>query len=428
MIRKIIGPLLLILICPPLVFVFWYTNTAFEGSFITFWNFITENGFIASASTILGPVFWGSPTAWAIISSFAITQLILMKLVPGKMWTGPITPSGNEPIYKSNGVACFLITLLLFYLGAYPLELFSPTIVYDHFGEILGALNVFSLLFCLFLYFKGRFFPSTTDSGITKTFIFDYYWGTELYPRVFGWDIKMFTNCRFGMMSWPLILLSFAAKQEQLYGISDSMIIAVCLQFIYITKFFIWEPGYLRSLDIMHDRAGFYICWGCLVWVPGFYTSPTLYLVNHPNHLGLVLSTLIFIAGAAAIFINFSADRQRQKIRKENGQCTIWNKKPEVTIASYTTSKGEKKTSLLLASGWWKIARHFHYVPEIAAAFFWSLPALFSNILPYIYVIFLAILLIERAFRDDIRCKKKYGKDWQIHCQKVPYKILPYIF
>ena len=50
--------------------------------------------------------------------------------------------------------------------------------------------------------------------------------------------------------------------------------------------------------------------------------------------------------------------------------------------ASYQTSEGEEKKSLLLASGWWGISRHFHYIPEIAAAFFWTVPALFTNPLP----------------------------------------------
>jgi hypothetical protein len=33
-------------------------------------------------------------------------------------------------------------------------------------------------------------------------------------------------------------------------------------------QFFMWEMGYMSTIDIMHDRAGYYICWGCLVWVP----------------------------------------------------------------------------------------------------------------------------------------------------------------
>ena len=35
--------------------------------------------------------------------------------------------------------------------------------------------------------------------------------------------------------------------------------VSVGLQLIYITKFFMWEMGYMRSLDIMHDRAGWMI-------------------------------------------------------------------------------------------------------------------------------------------------------------------------
>jgi 7-dehydrocholesterol reductase len=249
----------------------------------------------------------------------------------------------------------------------------------------------------------------------------------ELYPRIFGWDVKMFTKCRFGMMGWSLIILSFAAKQEDLYGISNSMIIAIVLQLIYISKFFIWETGYLGSLDIMHDRAGFYICWGCLVWIPGIYTSPTMYLVNHPNDLNPYVASAIFVIGAGAILINFWADQQRQYVRATTGKCTIWGKAPDLTYANYTTSKGEKKQNILLASGWWGIARHFHYIPEIVGAFCWSVPALFDNYLPYFYVSFLTVLLIDRAFRDDRRCSNKYGSDWQSYCEKVPYKIIPYV-
>jgi 7-dehydrocholesterol reductase len=81
-----------------------------------------------------------------------------------------------------------------------------------------------------------------------------------------------------------------------------------------------------------------------------------------------------------------------------------------------------------LASGWWGIARHFHYVPEITAALCWTLPALFSNLLPYGYVVFLTALLIDRAFRQERRCKHKYGEHWRDYCEKVPYKVLPYFF
>ena len=93
--------------------------------------------------------------------------------------------------------------------------------------------------------------------------------------------------------------------------------------------------------------------------------------------------------------------------------------------AEYTTTEGEIKKTVLLASGWWGLARHFHYLPEIMGAFFWTLPALFFNVLPYFYVIFLTILLVHRSLRDEEKCRLKYGKYWQAYCEAVPSRIIP---
>lgn len=422
-----IGPLTIMLLCTPTLMLFWYTNVYLDGSLNALWTLIQNKGFFPLLQQIWGPVFFGTEMAWKILFAFAVIQLLFMRYLPGKPFYGPITPKGNVPVYKANGPLAYFCTLVLFLLGGFVFNWFSPTILFDNLGGLLGALNFFSLILCAFLYVKGLYAPSSTDCGASGNFVFDFYWGTELYPRVFGFDIKMFTNCRFALMSWPLLLISYAAKQQELYGLSDSMVVAVALQLIYITKFFIWETGYLRSLDIMHDRAGYYICWGCLVWVPGIYTSPTLYLVNHPNHLGLPLALTIFTLGATSIMINYFADRQRQKVRESEGKCNVWGKKPSVMVANYVTTQGEKKQNLLLSSGWWGISRHFHYVPEILGAFFWSVPALFTHFIPYFYVIFLTILLIERSFRDDRRCALKYGNDWKTYCKQVPYKIIPYM-
>ena len=426
--KRTFVPLILLALCPPAVFIFWYTNMELGGSFTAFWQLASQAGWMQTIGAIWNPIFFGTAESWKILAIYAAFQLILMKVVPGKPFLGPITPKGNIPVYKANGVPCFLITLIAFFIGAYVFEWFSPTIIYDHLGPILGALNCFSLFFCLFLYLKGIYKPSSSDCGASGNFLFDYYWGTELYPRIFGWDVKMFTNCRFGMMGWPLIILSYAAKQSEIYGISDSMIVAVALQLIYVGKFFLWETGYLRSLDIMHDRAGFMICWGCLVWVPCIYTSPTLYLVQHPINLGLFWSLAIFIAGAASILINFFADLQRQNVRATNGSCLVWKRPPALIPATYQTQSGETKQTLLLASGWWGLSRHFHYIPEIAGAFFWAMPALFDNFLPYFYVVFLTVLLLNRAYRHDMRCALKYGPSWNEYCKKVPYRIIPYVF
>ena len=58
--------------------------------------------------------------------------------------------------------------------------------------------------------------PDAGRSG--AGFIFDYYWGMELYPRIWGVDVKKFVNCRFSMSYWQLAGISFAYRSYTLHG------------------------------------------------------------------------------------------------------------------------------------------------------------------------------------------------------------------
>ncbi|MDB5281545.1 MAG: hypothetical protein JWO06_620 [Bacteroidota bacterium] len=423
---RFIMPVFLVFVCPPFAMLMWHTCVNLDGSFLKLWDEIALKGLFGEIYDVWAPRFFGSLMAWKMIGIFAALQLLLMRIIPAKKFTGTITPMGNLPEYKDNGLASYIITFILFFACSLGLKLFSPSIVYDNFGDILGALNFTALVFCLILYFKGRFAPSSTDNGSTGNFIFDYYWGTELYPRILGWDVKQFTNCRFGMTGWAIAVTSFAFAQYHIYGKADwSIIISAALIVIYLFKFFIWESGYMRSMDIIVDRGGFYICWGCLVWVPAVYTSPVMFMVKHPVGLPLWMALVIFVAGLSAIFINYWADRQRQVVRATNGKTTIWGSEPVTILAEYMTETGEKRKNLLLASGFWGISSHFHYLPEILAAFFWSCATGFSFLMPFFYVIFLTVLLTHRAFRDEAKCSKKYGEHWEEYRKLVPYKIIP---
>ncbi|CAN1804269.1 7-dehydrocholesterol reductase [Linum perenne] len=393
----------LLTLCPPFVILLWYTMVHADGSVSQTWDYLSQTGFKGLVE------IWPRPTAtaWKIIGCYAAFEAALQLLLPGKTVEGPISPKGNRPVYKANGVLAYAVTIVT-YVGLWWSGILNPAMVYDHLGEIFSALIFGSLVFCVFLYIKGM----------------------ELYPRIGkNFDIKVFTNCRFGMMSWAVLALTYCFKQYELYGkVADSLMVNTILMLVYITKFFWWEAGYWNTMDIAHDRAGFYICWGCLVWVPSIYTSPGMYLVNHSVDLGSQLAIFILAAGVLCIYINYDCDRQRQEFRRTNGRCSIWGKAPSKIVASYTTATGETKSSLLLTSGWWGLARHFHYVPEILASFFWSVPALFNHFIAYFYVIYLTILLVDRATRDDDRCRSKYGKHWKIYCDKVRYRILPGIY
>ena len=89
---------------------------------------------------------------------------------------------------------------------------------------------------------------------------------------------------------------------------------------------------------------------------------------------------------------------------------------------------GTEHESLLLASGFWGWSRHFNYVAELSVAFLWTVPAGFNHTLPYFYFIFLLVLLIHRSQRDEAKCAKKYGPYWKSYCERVPYKLVPFVY
>ncbi len=132
--------------------------------------------------------------------------------------------------------------------------------------------------------------------------------------------------------------------------------------------------------------------------------------------------------GLASLAVNYDADRQRLRFRAAGGQTTIWGRNAEALRAPWTAGDGQTRENLLLLSGWWGVARHFHYVPELLLAAAWTLAAGFSVALPWFYLFFLTILLVDRAGRDDRRCAEKYGATWDLYRARVPWKIVPGLY
>ncbi|CAN1780001.1 7-dehydrocholesterol reductase [Linum perenne] len=243
----------LLSLCPPFVILLWYTMVHADGSISQTWDYLAQTGLKGLVE------IWPKPTAtaWKIIGCYAAFEAALQLLLPGKTVEGPISPKGNRPVYKANGVLAYAVTMVT-YVGLWWFGIFNAATVYDHLGEIFSALIFGSLIFCVFLYIKGHVAPSSTDSGSLGNIIIDFYWGMELYPRIGkNFDIKVFTNCRFGMMSWAVLALTYCFKQQyELYGkVADSLLVNTILMLVYITKFFWWEAGYWNTMDIAHDRG-----------------------------------------------------------------------------------------------------------------------------------------------------------------------------
>ena len=314
--RQSLGPLALILVTSVLVLFMWRMQADLDGSVLALFNDVKAHGLGGSLGLAWTAI---RPTAltWKVLGVFAAFQLFCQRCLPGVLYSGPVTPKGNTPRYCDNGFKAFVANLVCYY-GAVHYGLFEGGILADEAGRMFCALNGVALVFCVFLTVKGLNFPSSSDSGSNGSWIMDFYWGTELYPRILGWDVKLFTNSRFGLMMWVLLPISFCYKSMELDGgvLSLPLAVNVFLQLVYLSKFYWWESGYMRSIDIMQDRAGYYICWGCLVWVPSFYTSHTQFIFFHraaivANPMWSASLALTFaVLGWVSIFVNYDADNQ----------------------------------------------------------------------------------------------------------------------
>lgn len=417
--------MLAMMICSPFFIVFmWYTMVRADGSVEKACRHFFQFG-IRGIKDV-----WPFPSqrACKLVGAFVLFEAILQALLPGERVMGPSTPVGNRPLYTRNGIPCFLITLGVYYL-LWRERLFNPAMVYDIIGEIYSVLICATYITTTLLYVKGHMAPCSSDWGSSGNVLGDFFWGMELCPRLSSvFDIKVFMNYRLGIMGWAILVISFAIKQYEVQGrVSDSLMVSSLLMLMYIAKFFWMEAAFGCSMDIAHDRAGWFMTYTCVTWIPVVNSSVNLYLVTHPIQLGRRMASTIFLLGMLCIYVVWDCDRQRQLFRNSHGKCQIWGRIPTKIQARHQTERGERK-SLLLTAGWWGLARHIHYAPEIGAAFFWTLPALFRHAMPYFYVTFLTALLIDRANRDDKYCRVKYHKHWEAYSKKVRYKVVPRVF
>ena len=127
--------------------------------------------------------------------------------VPGNKMDGPLTPNGHTPKYVDNGLWCYLITMITFFAGIY-LEFWKGGVLIEYSGPVIIRLNIFALILCFGIMYKGYYHPTTKDTRYRNDFFSDYFWGCDLYPQAFGVDLKVWTNCRMGMTMWPLIITS----------------------------------------------------------------------------------------------------------------------------------------------------------------------------------------------------------------------------
>lgn len=403
--RDIAGGFLLMTALPPFVYYLFFCIRDFGGAIAlpTLDMFSQFPGL-----TVRSVVLYG---AWFLL------QVLLQIAAPGRIHQGVPLSDGTRLSNKMNGWFSFWFTLGLAFLLART-GLVPATILYDEFGPLVAAVQIFAFAFSVFLFFHGR--ASKRPEKRTGNIVYDYFMGTALNPRLGRFDLKLFCESRPGLILWVLVNFSFMAKQYELYGmVTIPMVLVNAFHFIYVADHFFHEKTILTTWDIKHENFGWMLCWGDLVWVPFTYTLQSHYLVNNMHELSVPAAAGIVALNTVGYVIFRGANLQKYKFRK-NPAGMIWGKPPEYI----RTANGP----LLLTSGWWGIARHSNYFGDLLMALAWCLLTGFTHPLTYFYFVYFTILLAHREWRDNSMCLTKYGKDWTAYCQKVRWRIVPGIY
>ncbi|XP_053515576.1 delta(14)-sterol reductase LBR isoform X2 [Artibeus jamaicensis] len=347
-------------------------------------------------------------------------QALFYLLPIGRVVEGTPLADGRRLKYRLNGFYAFLLTSAA--VGAALSWGVDLHYVYRHFRQFALAALVFSVALSVYLYVRARRAPpgqlSQASSG---NVIYDFFIGRELNPRIGTFDLKYFCELRPGLIGWVvvnLVMLLAEMKSQNRATPSLAMILVNSFQFLYVVDALWNEEAVLTTMDITHDGFGFMLVFGDLVWVPFIYSFQAFYLVHHPHEVSWPAASFIIALKLCGYVIFRCANAQKNAFRKNPTDPRLAH------LKTIHTSTGKN----LLVSGWWGVVRHPNYLGDLIMALAWSLPCGFNHILPYFYVIYFTLLLLHREERDERQCRKKYGVAWDRYCQRVPYRILPYVY
>ncbi|KAK0666911.1 ergosterol biosynthesis ERG4/ERG24 [Cercophora samala] len=403
-------------------------------------------------------------TGWTL--AFYLFNAILYRILPATETEGTVLRSGGRLKYRFNAFSTTMFCIVAAAAGTIAQGAEFPlwTYITDNYVQILTANTLIAYALATFVYVRSfSVKPGNPENrelaagGVTGNIIYDWYIGRELNPRITlpligEIDIKEWMELRPGMLMYILLNGAFIAKQYRNYGyVTDSIVFVAIVQTLYVLDGQYMEPAIMTTMDITTDGFGFMLSFGDLVWVPFIYTQQTRYLATHPQTLGP-----LGLAGVGALLVLGFAI-----FRLSNSQKNDFRTNPNDPKLAHLKYMPTKAGTRLLISGWWGIARHINYFGDWLQAWPYSLPTGLAGytilsagsaavdgatrmldgrqvipgeakgwgiIFTYFYVLYFAVLLVHRDRRDDEKCAKKYGEDWEKYKKTVRWRIIPYIY
>jgi len=264
-------------------------------------------------------------------------------------------------------------------------------------------------------------------------FLYDFFMGAELNPRLFYWlDFKMFFEVRLPWFILFFTTLGACARQYEQYGyVSGELCFLLMAHFLYANACAKGEELIPPTWDMYFEKWGFMLIFWNMAGVPLSYCHCTVYLANNPpetyrwNRFGLAFMF------AAYLFTYWTWDTcasQKNRFRaRERGNLKDRNTFPQLPWKEIKNPKTIKTDTGddLLVDGWYGYARKIHYTCDMWFALSWALITGFKSPFPWFYPVFFAAMIAHRAWRDDQKCRKKYGPAWEEFCRRTPYLFIP---
>jgi len=355
------------------------------------------------------------------------------------------------------------------------------TFIWNNYVQILTCNVLISYFLATWTYVRSFSVKPNDPShrelaqgGHTGNIPYDWFIGRELNPRItlpfFGTiDIKAWMELRPGMLGWILLDLAFIAHQYRAHRmVTDSILIVTFSQALYVFDALYMEPAILTTIDIINDGFGFMLAFGDLAWLPFVYSLQARYLAVHPVVLGPLGCLGVFAVQGTGYYIFRAANNEKNRFRNNPHD-------PKVKHLTYIETEAGSR---LLTSGWWGTARHINYLGDWFMSWAYCLPTGIAGyiiqhnhpahsaseldsvvgasmpgpgglllarqpvgaqvvqgeargwgmLVTYFFMLYFAILLVHRERRDEEKCRRKYGKDWERYCREVPWRIVPGVY
>jgi protein-S-isoprenylcysteine O-methyltransferase Ste14 len=351
---------------------------------------------------------------WIPVAVYAYV-LVLHLVLPARTVRGYVEHevTGEKLTYRLNGLLV-LITSVATAGGLVQLNAVPADLLWTHRWASLAGACTIGLTFTAGVVLTA---PSTG-----KPLLADLFLGRHKNPQFFGKrvDAKMYLYL-VGAVMLELNVLSFAAHAQRVNGSLPTSVLVYCAMFsFFVSEYLFFEEVHLYTYDFFAERVGFKLGWGCFTFYPFFYCVGLWSVARRPNPRVpmwlLTIAVLVFVSGWLLS-------------RGANLQKFFFKTRPKRTFLGFVPQTITDGKYTLLCSGFWKVSRHINYLGEIGMATGIALAlGRLSDPFPWLYPLYYVALLLPRERDDDKRCAAKYGPLWDEYKQRVPSRIIPFIY